>query len=322
MKKIIFEKNNNSKLFDVIVNNTVFSKKIIKKNLFNTTTFFSLSESKIKENLRKLEDQRCVGYVNTILERNDKGVIFLKKHREQGNLKARLINNYNRNDELIIINTAGGLTSGDCNFNSVEIKNNIVLNITTQSMEKIYKCKNLFSYAYTNIKVGSNSYVSWMPLETIFFNEGKLRRRINVDLDKSSHFLGIETIIFGRKAMGEIINKGELNDAWQIYKDGKLIYSDFNKINGNINNKILNPFILKGNNIICNIIYTGNNIKSYSKKLLNYLKNSNYFSGISLVNEILVIKVLAKDILEIRNFLDDLILIFDNNFNLPKIWSC
>ena len=49
---------------------------------------------------------------------------------------------------------------------------------------------------------------------------------------------------------------------------------------------------------------------------------SKYFAGVSIVNGVLLLKVLAKDIIEIRSFLDDLIVIFDHNFNLPKIWNC
>ena len=41
-------------------------------------------------------------------------------------------------------------------------------------MEKIYKCKNFSANCYTNIIVGANSYVSWLPLETIFLMEATL----------------------------------------------------------------------------------------------------------------------------------------------------
>ena len=245
----------------------------------------------------------------------------MKLHREQGNLKARLIRNYSINDDLIIINTAGGLTSGDVNFNSIKISNDVVLNITTQSMEKVYKCKNLLAHTYTNITIGSDSYVSWMPLETIFFNGGKLRRRINIDLELSSNFLGIETIIFGRKAMGEKVKKGFLDDAWQINKNGKLLYSDFNRIDGNIDYKLSNNLVMQGNNILCNIIYTGRKMKVYNRKILKVINKSKYFAGVSIVNEVMLLKVLAKDINEIRAFLDKFMDILDNNFNLPKIWS-
>ena len=147
------------------------------------------------KNLKKIKDQRCLGYIKILVCCYTKEKTFLKAHREQGNLKARLIKNYDNNDELVIINTAGGLTSGDVNINLIKVSDNTKINITTQSMEKVYKCNNISANIYTNITVGSNSYVSWLPLETIFFNGGKLRRRINIDLDKNANFLGIETII-------------------------------------------------------------------------------------------------------------------------------
>ena len=57
--------------------------------------------------------------------------------------------------------------------------------------------------------------------------------------------------------MGEIVCKGELDDAWQIYKNGKLLYSDFNRINGNIGHKLGFPLIMRGNSVLSNIVYTG-----------------------------------------------------------------
>ena len=188
-------------------------------------------------------------------------------------------------------------------------------------MEKVYNCKNLLANAYTNIIVGNNSYVSWMPLETIFFNGGKLRRRLNIDLKPSSNFFGVETLIFGRKAMGEIVKTGELDDALQIYKNNKLLYSDFNKIKGNIDKKIFKSLVLKGNNIFCNVVYTGKKIRMYEKLISSYANKSKYFFGVSVVNGVLLIKILAKNILDIRGFLSDLVKIFGKNFNLPKIWS-
>tara|TARA_B100001057_G_scaffold482066_1_gene556879 strand:- start:997 stop:1962 length:966 start_codon:yes stop_codon:yes gene_type:complete len=320
MKRNIFKKSKNSIFFEGLVNGLFFAKKHT-CDVDLLRPFFSENDLNLKDKVKLLKDQRCLGYINLILEKNTQGYLEIKKHREQGNLKARLIKSYTQNDELIIINTAGGLTSGDLNFNSIKISNDVSIIITTQSMEKIYKCKNLHSHSYTNIEVGVNSSVSWMPLETIFFNGGKYRRRINIDLKYGSNFLGIETIIFGRKAMGEIVNKGELDDGWQIHKNGQLLYSDFNRITGNINKKISKPFISKGNNIFCNIVYTGKKIRLYEKKILLHFNKLNYFLGVSVVNGVLLLKMLSKDITEIRSFLDDLIKIFDENFNLPRIWS-
>ena len=57
------------------------------------------------------------------------------------------------------------------------------------------------------------------------------------------------------------------------------------------------------------------------KKILRLLNKSKYLIGLSIVNEVLLIKMLSKDITEIRFFLNDLLEIFDCNFNIPRIWS-
>jgi urease accessory protein len=320
MKNNFSFKSKNSEFFDSFIGALFFSKNI-SENINEIEPFYSKYEFKLKDNIKLLKDQRCLGYVNLKIGKSNNGSAQIFSHREQGNLKARLIHNYDLNDELIIINTAGGLTSGDLNLNSIQVDCDTSLNITTQSMEKVYNCKNLLANAYTNIIVGNNSYVSWMPLETIFFNGGKLRRRLNIDLKPSSNFFGVETLIFGRKAMGEIVKTGELDDALQIYKNNKLLYSDFNKIKGNIDKKIFKSLVLKGNNIFCNVVYTGKKIRMYEKLISSYANKSKFFFGVSVVNGVLLIKILAKNILDIRDFLSDLVKIFGKNFNLPKIWS-
>ena len=266
MNKIITGKSKNTKFLDLMINDIFFSGNLLNKNAPEAKPFYSIFDRKLKHNLKKIKDQRCLGLIKAYVSGNEKIDTQFKVLREQGNLKARLIKNYDRNDELIIINTAGGLTSGDLNINLIKVYEDVNLNISTQSMEKIYKCKDFSAYSYTNIIVGANSYVLWMPLETIFFNEAKLRRRINIDLDTKSNFLGIETIIFGRKAMGEIVQKGTLDDAWQIYKNGKLVYSDFNRIYGNIQKKLSNALVMKGNNILCNIVFTGKKLNHINEK--------------------------------------------------------
>ena len=321
MKKNIKNKSINSDFLELIINDIFFEKDYLNQSLFTVNPFFSYFEKKLKSNLKKIKDQRCLGYIKILVCDHSEEKTFLKVHREQGNLKARLIKNYDINDELIIINTAGGLTSGDVNINSIKVADNTKINITTQSMEKVYKSNNISANIYTNITVGSNAYVSWLPLETIFFNGGKLRRRINIDLAKNGNFLGIETIIFGRKCMGEVVKKGNLDDAWQIFQNNKLLYSDFNRINGNIDNKLINSLIMDGNNIFCNMVFVGKKIKIYKSKILNYISSTKYLAGVSIVNGILLLKVLVKDITEIRVIIENIINIFDKNFNLPKLWN-
>ena len=126
-------KSKNSKFFDSFINTLFSSNSLIEhKNVIEP--FYSKYEIKLKENIKLLKDQRCLGYVNLKIGKSNDGMVQILNHREQGNLKARLIHNYDLNDELIIINTAGGLTSGDLNLSSIQVDCNTSLNITTQSM--------------------------------------------------------------------------------------------------------------------------------------------------------------------------------------------
>ena len=70
--------------------------------------------------------------------------------------------------------------------------------------------------------------------------------------------------------------------------------------NGNIDNKLTNSLIMDGNNIFCNMVFVGKKIKIYKRKILNYISSTKYFAGVSIVNGILLLKVLVKDITEIR----------------------
>ena len=82
-----------------MVNILFFSEKQIKKNVLSINPFYSDNEIFLKEELKKLKDQRCMGYINALVEKGDAPHNFLKKHREQENLKERLVRNYNKNDE-------------------------------------------------------------------------------------------------------------------------------------------------------------------------------------------------------------------------------
>ena len=41
-----------------------------------------------------------------------------------------------------------------------QISENVDLSITSQSMEKVYFCKNLPALSYTNLSIGANSFVN------------------------------------------------------------------------------------------------------------------------------------------------------------------
>ena len=99
--------------------------------------------------------------------------------------------------------------------------------VFSQSAEKIYKSINNAKAVINNeIIVGENSWLEWLPQETILFENSKLIRNLKIHLDKNSESLVGEIVILGRLAKGEFSNNIYLKDSISIYKDSNLHWLD------------------------------------------------------------------------------------------------
>ena len=98
MKKNKRNDRENIKILDMLI------KDIFKKQKTKNKIFFSLNssklylENKLKNSIKRVRDQRCFGYIKAFVGIYDKEKTLLEEHRDQGNLKARLIRNYNFSD--------------------------------------------------------------------------------------------------------------------------------------------------------------------------------------------------------------------------------
>ena len=159
--------------------------------------------------------QRSNGALNIAFYDNQ-----LKKIFQSGCSKILTPNSYNENNELVFINTAGGITCDD----TLETKINLVdsnISISSQAAEKIYA--GIGNEATIDINISLiNSDLYWLPKELILFDRSKLKRRINLYLDNKSNIFFCETSIFGRKAMSEKIQNISYSDVWKIFINSKI----------------------------------------------------------------------------------------------------
>ena len=149
----------------------------------------------------------------------------LKKLYQQGSLKALMPDFHEKINQLMLINAAGGITSGDEYDHEFEIDNS-KLCISTQAAEKIYSGFGNPANLEINLNLLKNSSLFWLPKELILFNNCNLKRKINFNISKDSNLLLSESIIFGRTSMKEEFEKGYFSDFWNINVDNKLIHSE------------------------------------------------------------------------------------------------
>ena len=182
--------------------------------------------------------QRSDGKINVDLSDNN-----IKKFYQSGCCKIFNPNNYNECKELVLINTAGGITCND----KIQINatvNNSQLSICTQAAEKIYAGIGDPATLEININL-NNSTLYWLPKELILFDNSKLRRKININLSDNSNLIFCETSIFGRKAMSEEIKNILFSDQWNIYIDSSLKHFEGINIKGSMIDNYKNNYTFR-----------------------------------------------------------------------------
>lgn len=136
--------------------------------------------------------------------------------------------------EGVLINTAGGLTGGDRIGVAVDLGLGARLCVSTQACERVYRARDGVAETTVGLRAADGARIEWLPQETILFDGGALSRRIEADLAPTAGLLLVETVILGRAAMGETVRRGVLRDRWRIRRDGRLIFADDLRLEGEI----------------------------------------------------------------------------------------
>ena len=242
------------------------------------------------------------------------------KFYQEGSSKAIIPNVDENLQQMVLINTAGGITSGD-NFSTFIELNNSSICTSTQAAEKIYK--GISNPGEINIEVNlkNRSDLYWLPQEMILFNNCNLKRNININLSKCSNLLMCESIIFGRTSMKERFTNGLYSDFWKISKNGKLVHVEASNTDGYEASAFSKVATFNSNCAINTIIGIGKKILSKSETIKKNLKESSMTtSEISIWDEKLIIRTISKDNYHLRFAVKDILSYFFK-YNIPKIWS-
>ena len=120
--------------------------------------------------------------------------------------------------QAVLLTTSGGLTGGDRLDVDFVVGANARATLTSQAAEKIYRALPDADPARIDIHVvaAAASYVEYLAQETILFDGARLRRRLDADLAPGARLLAVESLVFGRSAMGERYACGFIHDARRI----------------------------------------------------------------------------------------------------------
>jgi urease accessory protein len=162
---------------------------------------------------------------------------------EAGSLRVRFPSPENGSLSAVLVNTAGGVAGGD-RFNiRVDAGAGTALTLTSAAAEKIYRSHGPSASIDVTMNVQAGAHLSWLPQETILFDQARLARRIDIDLDEDASLLLAEIVVFGRTAMAEKMMRGDYHDRWRVRRGGKLIFAETLQLRGDVGGKLAQPAI-------------------------------------------------------------------------------
>lgn len=259
---------------------------------------------------------RAQGAVRLTVKARDGQSVISRLH-QQGSLKTL----FPRTDETaltaVMLNTAGGITGGDRFDLRVTTEPETSLTLTTQAAERAYRAASGHGRVCTGIHIGAGSQVSWLPQETLLYDGAALRRSLDVTLESGAKSLLVESLIFGRAAMGETVTDLDLDDHITVRQNGRILFADRNRLRGNATEHLTRNATGQGALAMASLVYTAPGAADLLDAARALLPET---GGISQpAPDLLFARILAPDGFALRQALIPLIAHFRHD-PLPRPW--
>jgi len=248
---------------------------------------------------------------------------------QQGCLKARIPRRSSERPlEVVTINTAGGLTDGDELRTSIEWDAGTRGVVTTQAAERVYHCRQDPALINTTLVISDNAIAGWLPQETILFDSSRLERRTNVELGENAKFFAVESLVFGRIAMQETVQSGQLFDRLQIRQDDRLVFADALALGGDeqspVQEHLAKDSVLGNARCCATIVFAGNTDTELPDMLRTAIADSHAVGGASDLGSVITMRLLAADSSTLRELILRLytICLEPFEFTEPRVWHC
>lgn len=271
--------------------------------------------------------QRSVGAGRIAVKAGPDGRTRLDALHQKANAKIRIPKAYGTALEAVLINTAGGLTGGDRLDWSAAAGAGTHLAIATQACERIYKSAGGTAQQTTRLDVGAGARLDWLPQETILFDDSGLDRSIEIDMAPDAAFVGLETLVLGRAAMGETVRRTHLRDRWRIRRAGQLIHADNVRLDGDVTALADGPATLAGCTAIATLVHVAPGDDEQRAALSERLRAAlapmtagALQVGVSAFAGKCIVRLMASDAYRLRPLAIAALSILRDGAPLPAVW--
>jgi urease accessory protein len=197
--------------------------------------------------------------------------------------------------EAVLINTGGGMAGGDRMRVDISLDRGAAAAVTTQAAEKIYRSQGALTEIEIDLNLAPGSRLDWLPQEMILFCGSRWRRNLTADIAADASLTIAESIVFGRVAMNEFIDRGFCHDRWRIRRDGKLVFAEDMRLDGNPAGLLAAKASGNGARALATILHVAPNADQRIEEARDLLAGASSECGASAWNGMLVVRLLSRD---------------------------
>jgi urease accessory protein len=194
------------------------------------------------------------------------------------------------------VTTSGGLVGGDRLAIEIAAHERAIASISPTAAEKVYRSTGADTEMDVTLRAESESWLEWLPQETILFDESRLRRVTRIEANGDARVFAGEMLVFGRIGRGERLTRGLVRECWEVRRDGQLTWADTLHLNGDIAGTIAHPAGFGGATAAATAIYAG---PDSDARLADARASLDEIAGVrsaaTAVNGVVVVRFLSSD---------------------------
>jgi len=263
--------------------------------------------------------QRAKGRLGLAFKR-DGARTRIEEFYQLGCLKARLPRPVDAAVlEAVTMNIGGGVAGGDVLATRIELHSGARACVASQAAERVYRALAEPAEVSTEISVQSGAVLEYLPQETILFDGFGLNRSLEVALHGDAAFLGVESLVFGRLAMGEAVRRGALRDRIMLTRDGRLVLRDMTRLEGDISAQLGRGAVARGAMAVASIVFARADAEVYLDGVRDALGGAH--AGASCFEGVLFARVLALNGAALRRVVVAVLNVLRDGRPMPRVWQ-
>jgi urease accessory protein len=224
---------------------------------------------------------------------DDGGVTRLVERTHSGPLRVQkpLYPEGDRICHAIIVHPPGGVVGGDRLAIDADLAPATHALLTSPGAAKWYRANGKVSGQQVRLRAGAGAAIEWLPQETIFFNDAHVELEQVIELAAGATYIGSEILCFGRRASGEIFNRGTISQRTSIRLADKLVWFEQGALHGD-GAGMQSPLGLRGASVCATLIGVGRPLPA---TLLAQMRAIDPALAVSQVKTVFVARYLGHD---------------------------